>query len=53
MAEFCRECFIKVFRHTQDEIDHIVMSDDIDFCEGCAEWKPYVLYIEDETELLS
>ena len=45
MAEFCRDCFIRTWRPTQDEIDHIVMSDDNDFCEGCMDCGPYVLYI--------
>ena len=45
MAEFCRECFIKAWHPSQNEIDHIVMSNDNDFCEGCMNCGLYVLYI--------
>lgn len=51
MAEFCRECFIKTFRPTQDEINRIVMTKEIDLCEGCGEWKPVVSYLRRRTKL--
>lgn len=47
MAELCRECFIKTWRPNQHDIDHIVMSEDNYFCEGCMNWGPYVEYIGD------
>lgn len=47
MAEFCRDCFIKVWRPSQYDIDHIVMSEDSHLCERCGKIGPYVDYIDD------
>lgn len=48
MAEFCLNCFVKIFRPTKNEVDRIVMSghDDLDICEGCGKYDQYVLYID-------
>jgi hypothetical protein len=50
MAELCKKCFIEIWRPSQEEIDHIVMSKDNDMCESCMNWGPYVDYIDLEKE---
>ena len=49
MAEFCKECFKRNIAVPSDGItdDMLVVSEDVDFCEGCGEWKPVVLYVKD------
>ena len=42
MAEFCLKCWNKINRTNDDERD-LVMSKDLDFCEGCGEWKHVVI----------
>lgn len=42
MAEFCRECFIAVWRPNAYDRHHIVMSDDDCLCECCMDYGPYV-----------
>lgn len=51
MAELCRKCFIEIWRPSQYDIDHIVMSKDNDMCEGCMNWGPYVDYIGTDEEV--
>lgn len=41
MAEFCRECFLKLEEDNRLE-DQIILSDSLEFCEGCGEWKRIV-----------
>ena len=43
MAELCKQCFIEMWQPSQNEIDHIVMSQDDDFCECCMNYGPYVV----------
>jgi len=44
MAEFCKECFTKLlFNDYKDE--QIIVSEDEDFCEGCASFKQVVIRI--------
>lgn len=43
MAEFCKECFLKI-ENNIDEIQ-LLMSDTSDLCEGCGETKPIVLQV--------
>ena len=50
MAELCRKCFIETWRPNAYDIEHIVMSKDNKFCEGCMDCVPYVDYI-DTTDL--
>lgn len=45
MAEFCRECFIKLLSPDKYDREHIVMSTDKCVCEGCGEYKQYVSHI--------
>ena len=42
MAETCLDCFNKTFRtnHTEKEV---VLSDCLDLCEDCGEWKRVVI----------
>ena len=47
MAELCRKCFIETWHPNAYDIEHIVMSEDNDFCEGCMDCVPYVDHIDD------
>ena len=38
MAEFCKECFIKHLKPTKEEEEHIILSEEVDFCEGCGNY---------------
>lgn len=51
MAEFCKRCFIQELCVPRDNIDHIVMSNESDFCECCGKHEPIVLYIDSSQEL--
>jgi hypothetical protein len=42
MAEFCKDCFEKIFGKA-----HVVESEDNDFCEGCGEVKKVVIKVLD------
>lgn len=42
MAEFCLDCFNKL--HDTDYTEREVWLE-VDFCEGCAEWKPCVMQL--------
>ena len=46
MAELCRKCFIETWHPNAYDIEHIVMSEENDFCEGCLDCVPYVDYID-------
>lgn len=48
MAEFCKECFKRSVAVPSDGItdDMLVMSDWLDLCEGCGEWKSVVLEVK-------
>lgn len=45
MAEFCRECFIRLLRPSEYDIKHIVMSDENCICECCGQYGPFVDHI--------
>lgn len=53
MAELCRNCFIEIWKPSDNDIDNIVMSEDNDMCEGCMIWDKYVEHIKgnEETEM--
>ena len=51
MAELCRKCFIELWHPSQYDIDHIVMSKDNEFCEGCMDCGPYVDHIGTDEEV--
>ena len=42
MAEFCLKCFNKI-NETNDDESKYIMSDDLDLCEECGEWKRVVV----------
>ena len=42
MAEFCFDCLQKLDGCLYDPKDFII-SDDLDLCEGCGEWKHVVV----------
>ena len=48
MAEFCKDCFIKIFHPTEKDIKNIILSESNDFCEGCCEIKPVVEYLTND-----
>lgn len=41
MAEFCKDCFLKLFGPV-DEDEEIIESKEPWLCEGCEEWVPVV-----------
>ena len=43
MAEFCLECWKKLNEVEDDDDKNYILSKDLDFCEGCGEWKPVVV----------
>lgn len=42
MAEFCLECWNKM-NETDDNEKKYIMSEDIDLCEECGEWKRVII----------
>ena len=44
MAEFCLKCWNKI-NGTNHKEEYYIMSDDLDLCEGCGQWKHVVLVI--------
>ena len=42
MAEFCLECFNKINETNDDECKYI-LSEQLDVCEECGEWKRVVI----------
>lgn len=46
MAELCRKCFIETWFPNSYDRQHIVMSDDNEFCECCCDCVPYVDHID-------
>ena len=41
MAEFCLDCWNKL-NHTRLAKEDVILSDDFDLCEACAEMKPVI-----------
>ena len=46
MSELCKQCFIETWHPNAYDIEHIVMSEDNEFCEGCMNCGPYVERID-------
>jgi len=42
MAEFCLDCWNKINETDDDEREYI-LSEDLDLCEGCGEWKHVIV----------
>ena len=49
MAEFCRECFLRM--NGDSYTNRIILSRDLDICEGCGHWKRVVEEIRFRTLL--
>ena len=45
MAEFCKDCFFEINPLKEDETVVLSAPDDLDFCEGCGQWKRVVVRI--------
>lgn len=45
MAEFCKDCFLKINPLGEDETVVLSAPNDLDFCEGCGQWKRVVVRI--------
>ena len=46
MAEYCKECAEKHLGMSKKELRRAVMSDDLDLCEGCGQYKSVVVRIK-------
>lgn len=49
MAEFCKSCFKKLNPNLKDK--KLILSKDTNMCEGCGDWKPVVVRVEDNNSL--
>jgi len=49
MAEFCLECWKRINEET-GEGKRYILSNDLDLCEGCGEFKPVVIAIREKSE---
>lgn len=45
MAEFCKECFKELLCNDYED-SQITLSEDLDLCEGCADFKQVVVRIK-------
>ena len=45
MAEFCKDCFLEINPLKENETVVLSAPDDLDFCEGCGQWKRVVVRI--------
>lgn len=45
MAEFCKDCFLEINPLKDTEIPILSAPNDLDFCEGCCQWKRVVVGI--------
>ena len=43
MAEFCLDCWNKL-NHIRLTEEDVTLSEELDFCEGCAEWKQTIVF---------
>lgn len=49
MAEFCKGCFKQLFTDDYED-SQIILSEDLDLCEGCADLKHIVVKIVENNE---
>lgn len=42
MAEFCLDCWNELY-HKNDKANKYILSKNLDFCEGCGQWKHVVV----------
>ncbi|MBQ3556818.1 MAG: hypothetical protein IJA11_03355 [Oscillospiraceae bacterium] len=45
MAEFCFDCWNKLMGEDYPAA-HYILSDELDLCEGCGEWKPVIVRLK-------
>lgn len=45
VAEFCLDCWNEL-NHTNYHELTVTLSDDLDLCEGCGQWKPVVVLLQ-------
>ena len=43
MAEFCKDCYIAICGGSEN--DKIILSKELDLCEGCGEYKRVVVSV--------
>lgn len=48
MAEFCLTCWNKMYK-TNDDESKFILSKELDFCEGCGEWKHVIVREREES----
>lgn len=48
MAEFCLKCWNEM-NETKDDESKFVLSKELDFCEGCGEWKHVIVRERENT----
>ena len=48
MAEFCLKCWNEM-NETNDDESKIVLPKELDFCEGCGEWKRVIVRERENT----
>lgn len=46
MADFCRDCFIRLNQWDQEKAKRLVLSKGNELCEGCGKYKPVVIRIK-------
>jgi len=42
LAEFCLDCWNRI-NETNDSEEKYIISKDLDFCDGCCEWKHVIV----------
>lgn len=47
MAEFCVECWKEINGYSINEND-VILSRDLELCEGCGEWTKVVIRIKED-----
>ncbi len=52
MAEFCIDCWNKM-NNSNYAKNNFVVSDRLDLCEGCGEYKHVVIYIKEKSSIFS
>lgn len=42
MSEYCLDCWNEI-NETNDPKEKYILSKELDFCEGCGQWKPVIV----------
>lgn len=48
MAAFCKDCFKHIIALEDIPDCNIILSEDLDLCESCEEWKQVVLKVKEK-----